>query len=365
MVFRGWTLQELIGPPEVIFYTCEWRRIGYRSTDKARLSEITGISDRILGRQINVRATLDDFPIATRMSWAAKRETTRVEDTAYCLLGLFDVNMPLLYGEGMKAFKRLQEEILKSSDDFSLFAWGLPENLVTIRSSPQHPSTVTTSSRIERDRLCDSVTGLLANDPSQFNFSWDLVKTSIPKSPFPIPGQEELDFPLPPVLMNKGIRIEMPIISSINARHTGSGIMSGSLLTGLGLCQRAWDENVVCLAALNCTSSLRRGSRQVLAVPLVAWEANRFGRWGQPGLYEVTDLASREVGLWERRLFLSASLHGEKSLWIPEQNFRDEIAYIDQGDERLLNMVSTHLRLESSSARHISSEHIFGSLLSV
>ena len=57
------------------------------------------------------------------MSWASRRVTTRTEDTAYCLLGIFDVNMPLLYGEREKAFFRLQEEIIKQSDDHSLFAW--------------------------------------------------------------------------------------------------------------------------------------------------------------------------------------------------------------------------------------------------
>jgi hypothetical protein len=60
---------------------------------------------------------------AVRMSWASRRETTRNEDAAYCLLGIFQVNMPLLYGEGFKAFQRLQEEILKVSEDYTLLAW--------------------------------------------------------------------------------------------------------------------------------------------------------------------------------------------------------------------------------------------------
>ncbi|KAI1455884.1 hypothetical protein F4805DRAFT_257528 [Annulohypoxylon moriforme] len=57
------------------------------------------------------------------MQWAADRETTRPEDTAYCLLGIFEINMPLLYGEGNKAFLRLQEEICKQNNDLTLFAW--------------------------------------------------------------------------------------------------------------------------------------------------------------------------------------------------------------------------------------------------
>src|SRR3569833_2354037 len=66
---------------------------------------------------------LNHASVVEKMSWASARQTTRVEDTAYCLLGIFGVNMPLLYGEGDKAFARLQEEIIKESNDMSLFAW--------------------------------------------------------------------------------------------------------------------------------------------------------------------------------------------------------------------------------------------------
>jgi len=57
------------------------------------------------------------------MCWAAGRNTTREEDKAYCLLGIFDVNMPMIYGEGSGAFIRLQEEILRRTSDLSIFAW--------------------------------------------------------------------------------------------------------------------------------------------------------------------------------------------------------------------------------------------------
>jgi len=64
--------------------------------------------------------------VAQKMFWASNRKTTRKEDMAYCLLGLFDINMPLLYGEGEKAFLRLQEHIAATSTDHSLFAWSVP-----------------------------------------------------------------------------------------------------------------------------------------------------------------------------------------------------------------------------------------------
>ena len=70
---------------------------------------------------------LSEVSVARKMSWAADRQTSRPEDMAYCLMGLFDVNMPLLYGEGEKAFYRLQEEIIKSTVDDSIFAWNRTE----------------------------------------------------------------------------------------------------------------------------------------------------------------------------------------------------------------------------------------------
>src|SRR5271168_851945 len=82
------------------------------------ISEITGIPTNIL-----LGGDVEGASVAQRMSWASKRKTTRVEDLAYCLMGMFGINMPLLYGEGERAFIRLQEEIIKVSDDHSLFAW--------------------------------------------------------------------------------------------------------------------------------------------------------------------------------------------------------------------------------------------------
>ncbi|KAI8627617.1 HET-domain-containing protein [Xylariaceae sp. FL1651] len=120
---RGWTLQELIAPIEVHFYTCGWDFI----FTKAEL--IYEIADLL---KIEVGVLLSSDPstasIAQRMCWASSRTTSRSEDMAYCLMGLFDVNMPLLYGEGgEKAFLRLQEEILKTSEDNSIFAWTLQD----------------------------------------------------------------------------------------------------------------------------------------------------------------------------------------------------------------------------------------------
>jgi hypothetical protein len=116
---RGWTLQELIAPKLIKFYDQGWNFCGTKSTLKAIITNITGIESNVLDDS----ELLANLSVAKRMSWAATRQTTRTEDMAYCLLGIFDVNMPMLYGEGMRAFLRLQEEIVKETNDLSIFAW--------------------------------------------------------------------------------------------------------------------------------------------------------------------------------------------------------------------------------------------------
>ncbi|KAF4918913.1 Vegetative incompatibility protein HET-E-1 [Colletotrichum viniferum] len=116
---RGWCLQELIAPRNVNFYDEAWNCRGSKSEHKLRtlVSTITGIGEDVLKDS----SLIHSIPVARRMRWASERVTTRVEDIAYCLLGIFDVNMPMLYGEGHKAFMRLQEEIIKRSSDMSTF----------------------------------------------------------------------------------------------------------------------------------------------------------------------------------------------------------------------------------------------------
>lgn len=116
---RGWTLQELLAPSNVMFLDCKWEFLGRKTELLAEISAVTGIGVQYLW----VPDAMHVASVATKMSWVSRRQTSRVEDIAYCLLGLFDVNMPLLYGEGRKAFLRLELEIVKKSDDESIFAW--------------------------------------------------------------------------------------------------------------------------------------------------------------------------------------------------------------------------------------------------
>ncbi|PWY67807.1 HET-domain-containing protein, partial [Aspergillus eucalypticola CBS 122712] len=116
---RGFTLQELIAPSNVVFFSRSWVSLGSKMDLCDAISDITGIGLEYLCQY----RELECASIAQRMSWAATRQTSRPEDIAYCLLGIFSVNMPLLYGEGARAFIRLEEEIMRKSADQSLFAW--------------------------------------------------------------------------------------------------------------------------------------------------------------------------------------------------------------------------------------------------
>ncbi|GJN71788.1 hypothetical protein PLICBS_005856 [Purpureocillium lilacinum] len=122
---RGWTLQELIAPTVVKFFSNDWQEIGAKAdmTLALTISEVTGISAWCLRRgQFSKLNPLRGYSIAQRLSWASSRSTTRVEDQAYSLLGLFDISMPLVYGEGSEAFARLLEEIMRKYTDHSILA---------------------------------------------------------------------------------------------------------------------------------------------------------------------------------------------------------------------------------------------------
>jgi hypothetical protein len=104
---RGWTLQELIASTSVIFFSSDCKLLGDKISMEQEIYETTGIAvDALRGHP------LSEFSEAERMSWAANRHTTREEDEVYSLLGIFEVYMPVIYGEGKeKAFVRLQKEI--------------------------------------------------------------------------------------------------------------------------------------------------------------------------------------------------------------------------------------------------------------
>ena len=143
---RGWTLQELLAPRCVIFYDASWAEIGEKQWLAEEIAGATHIDAAFVKGLKGVRSA----SVAQRMSWASRRTTSRSEDMAYCLFGLFGISLPLLYGEGAAhAFIRLQVEIIRRSKDESIFAW----------TSDQEFS------------------GLLATEPSFFAGSADVVSS--------------------------------------------------------------------------------------------------------------------------------------------------------------------------------------------
>ncbi|KAG1752158.1 heterokaryon incompatibility protein-domain-containing protein [Suillus lakei] len=169
---RGWTLQELIAPDNVYFFDKDWIKIGSKATFAPILNTITHIrQDILLGNPCTPS-------IAEKMSWAAGRKTQKIEDRSYSLMGLFNIHMPIIYGEGEKAFRRLQLEIMKSLDDQTIFAW---------HDSLAHPNSV-------RDR------GLLASAPDVFS----LLPISWSRSPL-------RDLPRGYSILNDGINITLPM----------------------------------------------------------------------------------------------------------------------------------------------------------
>ncbi|OAQ69766.1 HET domain-containing protein [Pochonia chlamydosporia 170] len=132
---RGWTLQELLAPREVVFLNRNWESLGTRGDLSDRLFAVTGIGYENLTR-FEPR-DLTRASIAAKLSWASQRQTTYEEDEVYCLFGIFGVSLALMYGEGREAaFRRFQEELIQQFDDDSIFAWTAPSPAHTRRSLP-------------------------------------------------------------------------------------------------------------------------------------------------------------------------------------------------------------------------------------
>ncbi|KAK5729161.1 hypothetical protein LTR15_002303 [Elasticomyces elasticus] len=133
---RGWTLQELIAPQNITFYDYRWNCLGTKKDLLKPLSKITRIPRDVLSHDRH----FSGCSIAQRMSWASDRETREVEDEAYSLMGLSDISLKLIYGEGEKAFIKLQREIIASSADQSIFSWKLDSRKHRAGSSLLAPS---------------------------------------------------------------------------------------------------------------------------------------------------------------------------------------------------------------------------------
>lgn len=139
------------------------------------VAQATGIDIEVLAHEKEPQ----DVPIASRMSWAAERETTRIEDQAYSLLGIFGIYMQPMYGEGGRAFIRLQEEILKRIPDATIFAWGrkMPYMALYDPDGKNRAHEYFSLSSAEENEC----TSLLAPSPSSFHYN-NIPKQYVPLS---------------------------------------------------------------------------------------------------------------------------------------------------------------------------------------
>jgi len=206
---RGWTLQELIAPPVVEFYAGNWEEIGTKFSLRRSIGKITGIDIRVLEG-----ADPSTCTVAERMSWAASRQTTRVEDAAYCLLGIFKVHMPLIYGEGTRAFYRLQKEIMKTTEDYTMLAWGLSKYL----SSKHHWKIQGNDLTDRRQPLAESPNDFELHNRSAWTYSaliqhlHDPTTTPNSNSSNKNPSNKELLFShddTPPLITSRGLRVTL------------------------------------------------------------------------------------------------------------------------------------------------------------
>jgi hypothetical protein len=250
---RGWTLQELLAPQWVVFLADDWTQIGTKATLANEITAITGITHLF---------NFQDASIAQKMSWAADRQTTRLEDQAYCMMGLFDVNMALIYGEGKKAFIRLQLEILSKSDDESIFAWESP------KSGP---------SLAHR-------TGLLADTPHSFKVCREIER-----------GHFDSDRP-PHFMTNKALQTQLLLRPEPEQPRKGPSESPTAFSAGNSY-----------VAPLNCVLEVEDGSFDIVVIRLIE-ENGVFSRYGDPEL--VTHawlLESQAKGDLNRRLCISNS----------------------------------------------------------
>lgn len=311
-LYRGWTLQELIAPRKLVFYNKSWHCFGSKSDQNVCevVSYITKIDVEFL-----LGSDLESASIAKRMSWASKRKTSRSEDIAYCLMGLFDINMPLLYGEGPKAFKRLQEEIIKQyPEDHSLYAWGVPVDKCSIEVS--RDDTFIRENIDDQFASSEPLSGLLANSPQDFEYSRNYSPiTDVGKFYAHFwEGWTPANYPMP---IGKGIRIELFISNNTYFYYQFSEPSVSQVRPGIYailLCKDDTDDDVTpCIPLLRGSSGCYSRVRE-LHLDRTLRLSQRSLRYMLPGKRStLTVTAERKPKLRNGDIIL-------RFIWVPSTN---------------------------------------------
>ncbi|KAK0719230.1 heterokaryon incompatibility protein-domain-containing protein [Lasiosphaeris hirsuta] len=199
---RGWTLQELLAPRKLQFFGAGWKLLGTKASLARTIVKATGIDRRSLLDPTQIRR----IPAARRMCWAIRRSTTKPEDIAYSLMGLFGVSMPILYGEGAEvAFTRLQTEIIKRTPDQSLFAWGI----LGQEDAPVHHHT-----KLEEfdDDAQTGTLPILARSPRDFA-GMERVVLATPTVPRDVEEHE---------MTHRGLKIKVKLVQAGKGKHASA-----------------------------------------------------------------------------------------------------------------------------------------------
>ena len=250
---RGWTLQELLAPAVVEFYAEDWNFLGTKLGLVDDIQGATGIGERYL---VN-RNAVQSASIGQKFSWVGYRKTTRPEDLAYSLLGLLRINMPLLYGEGRKAFHRLQLELLSTSHDHTIFLW--------------EPPGYNPYDTRERHQYQDVIYGMLAPSPEWFRMiKFSEIENRPSRTDMSLSTHE---------MTNMGLRFKLPCTPK--------------------------NQKGVVYAILNCCSP----DNQWLAVPLLKRTSGRYKRLINWSIAKCSAKEVREARLLE--LLAKAESHND------------------------------------------------------
>ncbi|KAK6438082.1 hypothetical protein LTR95_005715 [Oleoguttula sp. CCFEE 5521] len=218
---RCWTLQELLAPCESKFFNKAWNLI-------ARLHDVIMIVSKCTNIDLEVLHHHTDpleLSVAKRISWASYREATRREDVAYSLFGLLDINLPLLYGEGDRAFVRLQEELIRTNADLSTLAWGLYNTDGSLEAAQS---------------LHDGHSILFASSPDAFRGCGDVALS------------DRLSSAVPGRLTNRGLELELPVIPACALKSTREAVDADHVLADIG----CYSQNMlICLVLYPYQSS--------------------------------------------------------------------------------------------------------------
>lgn len=278
---RGWTLQELIAPFYVEFRNQDWGLIGALPNLVLTVGDVTGIDHMVLTHDRG----LDECCLAEKLSWASERLTSRVEDIAYCLLGICGVNMPLLYGERSNAFKRLQEELLRTSNDQSLLAW----NGTTPRMSISYRVLVSRPSQL-RQRLLNELrsslltsTQVLASSPAAFRDCGPVRASTSSTAQFSIDWSKH------------GVKARLPL------QHIGNGYYVALLGCTYGAqIPRLWELGVA--VGLLLTHKSKAGAESARHLGVTAYRPSQL--WGRLTFFVDELLVDTSLSAQEEILIL-------------------------------------------------------------